>query len=129
MLKAYLGSGPFVFCDYWASVLGLRSVLNPRLLSRGLVSLKVFKRGLDRPRAKLPKFKYYLLAFFLGPGLIPYKVVIDLAILLRSKTRGKVLGKVDAIGIFSTTLFYGEYTCAQGLAGSVIVVTPRIRPA
>jgi hypothetical protein len=97
MLKAYLGSGPFVFCDYWASVLGLKSVMNSHLLGRGLVSLEIFKRGLDRPRAKLPKFKYYLLAFLLGPGMIPYKVVIDLAVLLRSKTRGKVMSKVDAM--------------------------------
>jgi hypothetical protein len=97
MLKANLGTGPFVFCDYWASVLGLRSVINRRLLGRGLVSLEAFKRGLDRPRAKLPNFKYYLLAFLLGPGLIPYKVVIDLAVLLRSKGRGKVMSKVDAM--------------------------------
>lgn len=97
MLKAYLGNGPFVFCDYWASVLGLKSVLNSRLLSRGLVSLEIFKRGLDRPRAKLPKFKYYLLAFILGPGMIPYKVVIDLAVLLRSKGRGRVMSKFDAM--------------------------------
>lgn len=97
MLKAYLGSGPFVFCDYWASVLGLKSVMNGHLLNRGLVSLEIFKRGLDRPRAKLPKFKYYLLAFILGPGMIPYKLAIDLAVLLRSKTRGKVMSKVDVM--------------------------------
>ena len=96
MLKPYLGTGPFVFCDYWASVLNLRSVLSRRFLSKGLVSLEAFKRGLDRPRAKLPNFKYYLLAFLLGPGMIPYKVVIDLAVLLRSKGRGKVMSKVDA---------------------------------
>ena len=59
--------------------------------------LEIFKRGLDRPRAKLPKFKYYLLAFLLGPGMIPYKVAVDLAVLLRSKARGKVMSKVDAM--------------------------------
>ncbi len=91
-----MGTGPFVFCDYWASVLGLRNVLSRRLLTRGLVSLEAFKKGLDRPRAKLPQFKYYLLAFILGPGMIPYKVVIDLAVLLRSRSRGKVMSKVDA---------------------------------
>lgn len=97
MLKANLGTGPFVFCDYWASVIGLRSVVNRRLLGKGLVSLETFKRGLDRPRAKLPNFKYYLLAFILGPGMIPYKMAIDFAVLLRSKGRGKVVGKVDAM--------------------------------
>ncbi len=97
MLKANLGTGPFVFCDYWASVIGLRSVVNRRLLGKGLVSLEAFKRGLDRPRAKLPNFKYYLLAFILGPGMIPYKMAIDLAVLLRSKGRGKVVSKVDAM--------------------------------
>jgi len=97
MLRPHLGTGPFVFCDYWASVLGLRSVPSRRLLGRGLVSPEVFRKGLDRPLAKLPKFKYYLLAFILGPGMIPYKVVIDLLVLMKSKSRGKVMSKVDAM--------------------------------
>ncbi len=96
MLKAHMGTGPFVFCDYWASVLGLRNVLSRGLLGKGLVSLEVFKKGLDRPSAKLPKFKYYLLAFLLGPGMIPYKVVVDLIVLIKSKSRGRVMSRVDA---------------------------------
>jgi len=95
MLKPYQGTGPFVFCDYWATVLGLKSVLNEKLIGSGLVSPEVFKKGLDRPMAKLPKFKYYLLAFILGPGLIPYKVVIDLLVLIRSKSRTRVSTRVD----------------------------------
>jgi hypothetical protein len=96
-LKQYQGDGPFIFCDYWASVLRLRNVLSRRLLDRGLISLEVFRRGLDRPRTKLPKFRYYLLAFILGPGMIPYKVALDLAVLMRSKGRGKEVGRVDAM--------------------------------
>jgi hypothetical protein len=97
ILRQYQGSGPFMFCDYWASVLGLKNIISQRLLGSGLASLEAYKRGLDRPKAKLPKFRYYLLGFILGPGMIPYKVAIDLAVLLRSKGRAKEVSRADAV--------------------------------
>jgi len=83
-------NGPFLYCDYWASVLGLRGLMNPRLLERGSISLGLFKNGLDRPQARLPKLRYYLVTFLAGPLFLTYHLAAQLGFVLRSRT------KVDA---------------------------------
>ena len=89
--------GPFAFCDYWASVLSLRGVVNPGLLARRLVSLDVFRQALDRPKARLPRLRYYLLAFIAGPGFLPYRLAFNLAMLLRPKSGVKIVGHADVL--------------------------------
>ncbi len=89
--------GPYAFCDYWASVLKLTNVVGERLLSAGYVSMDLFRRGLDRPTAKVPKLRYYFLAFMLGPGMVPYKIALSLAMLFRPKSGRRSVQKVDAM--------------------------------
>jgi hypothetical protein len=83
-------NGPFLYCDYWASVLGLRGLINQRLLEREAISLGLFKNGLDRPQARLPKLRYYLITFLAGPLFLTYHLAAQLGFVLRSRT------KVDA---------------------------------
>ncbi len=89
--------GPFAFCDYWASVLKLTSVVSERMLSAGHVSMELFRKGLDRPTTKVPKLRYYFLALMLGPGMVPYKLALSLAMLFRPKSGKKTPPKVDTL--------------------------------
>ncbi len=86
-MRAPFYSGPFLYCDYWASVLGLRGLVNPRLLKRGAISLGQFKNGLDRPQAGLPKLRYYLITFLAGPLFLTYHLAAQLGFALRSRTK------------------------------------------
>jgi hypothetical protein len=87
--------GPYLFCDYWASVLSLRRILNPAVLRDRLISLDVFRRALDRPKTRLPRLRYYILAFMLGPGFLPYRLAFNLAMLVKPKSREKIVGRAD----------------------------------
>jgi hypothetical protein len=89
-------AGPYLFCDYWASAFGLRSIIRGSLLERGLLSLDHFRRAIDRPRTRLPKLRYYILAFVLLPALFPYKVVYDIMRLLQGRAE-KVDHPVDRL--------------------------------
>jgi hypothetical protein len=80
-------NGPYLYCDYWASVLGLRGLLNPRFLKRRAVSLDLFRNGLDRPRARLPKLRYYLITFLAGPLFVTSHLVAQLGFILRSRVK------------------------------------------
>lgn len=87
--------GPFCFCDYWASVLKLTNIVSERLVSAGHVSMDLYRKGLDRPKTKVPKLRYYFLAFMLGPGMIPYKLAFSLAWLFKPKSQKRLLPKLD----------------------------------
>lgn len=89
--------GPFLFCDYWASVFSLRRVMNPEVLRERLVSLDLFRQALDRPKTRLPRLRYYILAFVLGPGFLAYRLAFNLAMLLRPKSREKIIGHADVL--------------------------------
>ena len=66
------------------------------LMFAGHVSLELFRKGLDRPKTRMPKLRYYILAFMLGPGMIPYKLAFTLALLFKPKSeKKKLLSKVD----------------------------------
>lgn len=72
LLDRELLRGPFVFVDYWASVLGLQGMAPPggegHTFDRNL-----FRVGLDRPDLELPRRRFYLLMYLVGPLLLPFR--------------------------------------------------------
>jgi hypothetical protein len=79
------GLGPFLYCDYWASVLNLRGVVSAASLGDGRLNLGHFRRAVDRPRTRLPRLRYYIFAFVFFPVLLPYRVVYDVMRLFRTR--------------------------------------------
>ena len=77
--KAKGFDGPYLFCDYWASVLNLKGIVNLRSLSVAGLSLEVFRKILNRPSAGLPRLGYYILSSLLKPFIIVYRGVLRLA--------------------------------------------------
>lgn len=73
LLRQELLSGPFLFTDYWATVLRLPGVQAEEHVERGWLEPGLFRVGLDRPDLELPRFRHYLLLFFLGPVLLPFR--------------------------------------------------------
>ena len=71
--------GPFLFCDYWASVLNLKEIVNLQSLSAAGLSLEIFRKILNRPSAGLPRLGYYILASLLKPFAVMYRAVLRLA--------------------------------------------------
>lgn len=65
--------GPFVFTDYWASVLQFSQSRAEALEEAGLIDRVLFRLGLDRPDLELPRIRYYLLLFLIGPFLFPLR--------------------------------------------------------
>jgi hypothetical protein len=63
--------GPFLFMDYWASVLGMDGVVPEK--HNGLRSRALFRLGVDRPEFDLPRLRHYLLLFLIGPLLLPFR--------------------------------------------------------
>ncbi len=59
--------GPFIFCDYWASVLNLKEIVNLEALTSAGLSLEVFRKILNRPSAALPRLGYYIVASVFKP--------------------------------------------------------------
>lgn len=84
--------GLHLYCDYWASVLGLRGVVSHEVQRRGLVDLGIFRSCLDRPETRLPGLRYYLLTLVAGPVLIPYRMVQRIA----SRLRAPLMGDLEA---------------------------------
>jgi hypothetical protein len=70
--------GPFLFSDYWASVLNLRGIVNLETLSTVGVSLEAFRKFLNRPSAGLPRFGYLILYVLLKPFLVLYSLLRQL---------------------------------------------------
>ena len=70
--------GPFVFCDYWASVLNLKDIVNLDALTRMGLSLEGFRKILNRPAAALPKLGYFLLASLLKPFVVLFFAILRL---------------------------------------------------
>lgn len=66
--------GPFAYCDYWASVLGFRSIVSRKAQDSGLIDLHLFRHALDRPPTRLVNWGIYALATLLGPGAILYQM-------------------------------------------------------
>jgi hypothetical protein len=86
-MTSHFYNGPYLYCDYWASVLGLRGLMNPGLLKRQSISLSLFRNGLDRPQARLPKLRYYLITFLAGPLFLAHHLTAQLGFILRSRVK------------------------------------------
>lgn len=65
--------GPFLFVDYWASVLRLEGATPEEHVRLGFVDRSLFRVGLDRPDLELPRLRQYVWFFFLGPFLLPFR--------------------------------------------------------
>jgi hypothetical protein len=70
--------GPFLFCDYWASVLELDGIVNLKAMSQAGLSLEIFRKILNRPSAGLPRLGYYILATLLKPLVIAVRGILHL---------------------------------------------------
>jgi hypothetical protein len=70
--------GPFLFCDYWASVLNLRDIVNLRALSSTKLSLEVFRKILNRPSAGLPRLGFYVIGSLVRPWLALWRWLVRL---------------------------------------------------
>jgi hypothetical protein len=62
--------GPYQFCDYWASVLNLKDIVNVDSLSAAGLSLEIYRKILNRPSAGLPRLGYYILYSLLKPFIL-----------------------------------------------------------
>jgi hypothetical protein len=71
--------GPFLFCDYWASVLNLRDIVNLKSLSEAGLSLELFRKILNRPSAALPRFGYFILASITTPFVALFRGILRIA--------------------------------------------------
>lgn len=65
--------GPFLFTDYWAGVLRFSGAVPREHEELGLVDRSLFRLGLDRPDLEVPRLRYYLVLFIIGPFLIPFR--------------------------------------------------------
>lgn len=73
LLRQRLLRGPFLFVDYWASVLRLGEVVPPEPERAGLIDRALFRLALDRPDLEVPRLRRYLVLFLLGPLLVPFR--------------------------------------------------------
>ena len=65
--------GPYLYTDYWASVLRLGDSVRDERERAGLVDNPLFRLGIDRPELELPRLRYYFILFFAGPFLLPFR--------------------------------------------------------
>lgn len=70
--------GPFLFSDYWASILNLKDIVNQESTSSVGMSLESFRKFLNRPSAGLPRFGYLILYSLLKPFLVLYGLILRL---------------------------------------------------
>jgi len=63
--------GPFLFADYWATVLELGARESHE--RAGWTDASLFRATLDRPDLELPRLRYYIALFFIGPLLLPFR--------------------------------------------------------
>jgi hypothetical protein len=73
LLRQDLIRGPLLFTDYWAGVLRFADAVPADHERLGLVDRSVFRAGLDRPDLEVPRLRYYMLLFLIGPFLIPFR--------------------------------------------------------
>jgi hypothetical protein len=68
--------GPFLFCDYWASVLDLRDVVNLKAISATGLSLEVFRKILNRPATRIPRLGLIILGSLFRPWLALWRLLL-----------------------------------------------------
>ncbi len=65
--------GPFLFVDYWVSVLALEGRVPESHVRDGLIDPALFRIGLDRPDLEVPRLRSYILFFLIGPLLLLFR--------------------------------------------------------
>ncbi|MDH3733029.1 MAG: hypothetical protein OEU54_05820 [Gemmatimonadota bacterium] len=65
--------GPFVYVDYWASVMRMAGGIRQAHVDRGWVDPPLFRAGVHRPDLELPRLRYYLALLLVGPLLLPFR--------------------------------------------------------
>lgn len=65
--------GPFIYVDYWASVLRLSDGIRRDHVDAGWVDPALFRAGVHRPDLELPRLRYYLALLLVGPLLLPFR--------------------------------------------------------
>ena len=73
LIRRDLLRGPFLFVDYWTSVLGLRGRLRRTHVESGWVDPALFRLGLDRPDLEVPRLRFYFFLFLMGPLVLPFR--------------------------------------------------------
>lgn len=72
-LNQRLLRGPHLYVDYWANVLGLEGVIPAAHLRSRLIDPALFRAGLDRPDLEVPRLRFYILLFLIGPLIFPFR--------------------------------------------------------
>lgn len=72
-LEQRLLRGPFLFMDYWASVLRLGGIVPDRHAREGFIDPPLFRLGIDRPDLEIPRLRHYLLLLLATPVLLPIR--------------------------------------------------------
>jgi len=81
--------GPFLFADYWATVLGLDGITPREQVDAGLVDPALYRLGLDRPDLDVPGMRSWLPLLLAAPLLLPLRSLRRLGrYTLRLRTRG-----------------------------------------
>lgn len=65
--------GPFVYLDYWASVLDLTDGIRRDHTRDAWVDPALFRAGVHRPDLELPRLRYYIALLLVGPFLLPFR--------------------------------------------------------
>lgn len=96
--------GPHLFVDYWANVLNLRGIVREHQVRDGLIDPTLFRAGLDRPDFQVPRLRFYILLFLIGPLLFPLRSFRRLG-----RYRMRLLGPIgrevqQALGRYRLTL-------------------------
>ncbi|MFQ5529954.1 MAG: hypothetical protein ACE5FP_06335, partial [Gemmatimonadota bacterium] len=73
LVEQKLLRGPYLYTDYWASVLRFGDGERGEREHAGLVDKPLFRLGIDRPELELPRLRYYFILFFAGPFLLPFR--------------------------------------------------------
>ena len=109
--------GPFVYADYWATVLGLNGVTREAISRDGLHHPPLFRLGVDRPDLELPSRRAYFLLFFLGPLLLPFRSFRRLGhyrIRLRHREGDEVLRALEQFRLAVQPIAPGRVRVAHG---------------
>jgi len=65
--------GPFLFTDYWSSVLELEGGIRAAHREAGWVDPPLFRSALARPDLEVPRARFYVMLFLIGPFLLPFR--------------------------------------------------------
>lgn len=94
--------GPFLFADYWATVLGLEGVTPPEQVEAGLSDPHLYRLGLDRPDLEMPGIRSWLPLLLAGPLLLllrPLRRLGRYTLHLRAGVSGEVARRLESFAL------------------------------